>query len=124
MSESDFGASVTTAQRDYLVREMLFESDNTASIRTIYPNSEELVVPALFSASSAASTEATRLLTLYGSQRDFYTIRVKTQPYTLKLNDIVQIAFDRYNLTSGKKFRVITITEDAVSNEVELELWG
>ena len=124
MSESDFGSSVTTAQRDYLVREMLFESDNTASIRTTYPNSEELVIEALFSTSSAASTEATRLLTLYGSQRDFYTIRVKTQPYTLKLNDVVQIAFDRYNLASGKKFRVITITEDAASNEVELELWG
>lgn len=124
MSESDFGSSVTTAQRDYLVRDMLFESDNTASIRTIYPNSEELVIEALFAASSAASTEATRLLALYGSQRDFYKIRVKTQPYTLKLNDVVQIAFDRYNLTSGKKFRVITITEDAASNEVELELWG
>ena len=124
MSESDFGSSITTAQRDYLVRDMLFESDSTASIRTIYPNSEELVIEALFAASSAASTEATRLLALYGSQRDFYTIRVKTQPYTLKLNDVVQIAFDRYNLASGKKFRVITITEDAASNEVELELWG
>jgi len=49
---------------------------------------------------------------------------VKTQPYTLKLNDVVKITFSRYNLTGGKLFRVISIVEDAAVNEVELELWG
>jgi hypothetical protein len=49
---------------------------------------------------------------------------VKTQPYTLKLNDVVKITFNRYNLTSGKLFTVVSLIEDAAINEIELELWG
>lgn len=124
MDESQFGATITQAQRDYLVREGLFEIVEDATVQTAYPNSQELVVPALFAGSAAAATEATRLSQIYDEQREVYRIIVKTQPYTLKLNDVVQITFDRYNLTTGKNFRVISITEDAATNEVELELWG
>jgi len=124
LDESQFGASITQAQRDYLVRRGLFQIVEDASVQTAYPNSQELVIPALFADSAAASTEATRLSQIYDEQREVYRIVVKTQPYTLQLNDVVQITFDRYNLTTGKNFRVISITEDAATNEVELELWG
>jgi len=124
MSETDFHSSITTAQRDYLVREANVEIATDTNVQTPYPNSNPLIVPGLFAASSPASTEAARLLTVYKTQRDIYMIKVKTQPYTLKLNDVVKITFNRYNLTSGKLFRVITIVEDAAVNEVELELWG
>jgi len=124
MSESDFDASITTAQRDYLVRNANIEIATDTAVQTPYPNSTALIVNGLFAGSSAASTEATRLLNIYKAQRDFYRILVKTQPYTLKLNDVVKITFNRYNLDSGKLFRVISIVEDASNNEVELELWG
>ena len=124
MTETEFGASITSAQRDYLVREANVEIATDTNVQTPYPNSNPLIVPGLFAASSPASTEAARLLTVYKTQRDIYMIKVKTQPYTLKLNDVVKITFNRYNLTSGKLFRVITIVEDAAVNEVELELWG
>jgi hypothetical protein len=51
-------------------------------------------------------------------------VKLKTQPFTLELNDTVEITFARYNLTSGKKFRVIGLIEDAANNEIDLELWG
>ncbi len=124
MSESDFDASITSAQRDYLVREADVAIAEDTAIQTPYPNSTALIVDSLFAGSSAALTEATRLLNIYKTQRDFYRILVKTQPYTLKLNDVVKITFNRYNLSSGKLFRVISIVEDAANNEVELELWG
>jgi hypothetical protein len=124
MDESQFGASITQAQRDYLVRDGLYEVVEDASVQTAYPNSQELLIPSLFADSTPAATEATRLSQIYDEQREVYRILVKTQPYTLKLNDVVQISFDRYNLTNGKNFRVISITEDAATNEVELELWG
>ena len=106
------------------MREALFEVDTDSGVVTKYPNSQTLAIPALFAETSPASTEATRLLNLYKVQREIYRIRVKSLPYTLKLNDVVKITFSRYNLTSGKLFRVISITEDAAVNEVELELWG
>jgi hypothetical protein len=123
-SDSDLSSSVTAANRDFMVRGQLFETVTTSATLTAYPNSDEILVESLFAASSAASTEATRLNTLYGSQRDFYRIKVKTQPYTLKLNDVVKITFNRYNLTSGKLFTVVSLIEDAAINEIELELWG
>lgn len=124
MSESDFGASITDAQRDALVRDFSVVTATDAAILTPYPNSSALIVDTMLATSAAASTEASRLLTLYKTQRDFYKILVKTQPYTLKLNDVVKIIFNRYNLASGKLFRVISIVEDAANNQVELELWG
>jgi hypothetical protein len=124
MNESDFGASITTAQRDYLVREALSEIALDSAVSTSYPSSQTLAVQGLFAETGAAAAEATRLLNLYKVQREIYRIKVKVSPYTLKLNDVVKITFNRYNLTSGKLFRVISITEDAAVNEIELELWG
>jgi len=124
MSESDFDSAITDAQRDYLVRESNFAIATDTAVQTAYPNSKALIVDSALADSSDAAAEASRLLTIYKAQRDFYRILVKTQPYTLKLNDVVKITFNRYNLSSGKLFRVISINEDAANNEVELELWG
>jgi ribosomal protein S17 len=123
-SESEFHGSVSDAQREYLLRDSNVAIATDSAILTPYPNSNALIIPGLFAASATATTEASRLLTIYKTQRDFYKILVKTQPYTLKLNDVVKITFNRYNLSSGKLFRVISIVEDAANNEVELELWG
>ena len=112
------------ADRDFMLRESAQVEDNSAATAAIYPNAPVLEVDSRLVDSTAASTEASRLLTLYGTQRDVYRVRVKTQPFTLKLNDIVQITFARYDLTAGKKFSVISLSEDAAINEVELELWG
>lgn len=124
MTESDFGSGITTAQRDFLVREYKTSIAEDTNVLTPYPNSTALIVDSLFASTTDADTEASRLLTIYKTQRDVYRILVKTQPYTLKLNDVVKITFNRYNLSSGKLFRVIGIVEDAANNEVELELWG
>lgn len=112
------------ADRDFMLRESAQVEDSSASTAAIYPNAPVLEVDSRLVDSTAASSEVSRLLTLYGSQRDVYRVRVKTQPFTLKLNDIVKITFSRYSLDSGKDFRVISLSEDAAINEVELELWG
>lgn len=124
MSETDFSSSIADAKRDSLLREWSVATASDANVLTPYPNSSALIVNTFLVDPTAAATEASRLLTIYKTQRDFYKILVKTQPYTLKLNDVVKITFNRYNLASGKLFRVISIVEDAANNEVELELWG
>ena len=116
--------SVTQARRAFLVQEHRSEAATTASVQTAHPEAPVIEVDTLLVEASAAATEASRLQTLYGTERDFYRVKLKTQPFTLELNDTVQITFARYNLGSGKKFRVIGMTEDAALNEIELELWG
>lgn len=110
--------------RDFAIRESAQVEDSDAAVAAIYPNAAVLEVDTRLVDSADATTEAARLLTLYGTQRDVYRVRVKTQPFTLKLNNIVEITFSRYDLGAGKKFRVISLAEDAAINEVELELWG
>lgn len=119
------GNTITIANdRDYFLRGSATINAVAAGVQTKYPNSTILQVNTYIVSSVAASTEVARLATLYGTQRDVYRIRMKIQPFTLKINDVVKITFNRYDLTSGKLFRVVTISEDAAVNEVELEVWG
>lgn len=119
------GNTITIANnRDYLLRSSATINAVVSGLQTKYPNSTILQVNSYMVSSIAASSEVSRLATLYGTQRDVYRIRMKIQPFTLKINDVVKITFNRYDLTTGKLFRVVTISEDAAVNEVELEVWG
>jgi len=122
LDEDTLAASAT--DRDFLIRESAVATASSAGTLSVYPNSETLEIDSRLIDSSAASAEATRQIGLYGDQRDVYRIRVKTQPFTVKLNDLIRITFPRYDLSGGKLFRVISLFEDAAINEVELELWG
>ena len=68
--------------------------------------------------------EAKRKQTLYGVERDLFKIKVKTQPFMLELNDTIQIKLDRYGLDNGKNMRIVSLNEDALKNEVTMEVWG
>ncbi|OUW83689.1 MAG: hypothetical protein CBD78_00045 [Candidatus Thioglobus sp. TMED218] len=119
------GNTITIANnRDYLLRSSATINAVVSGLQTKYPNSTILQINSYMVSSIAASSEVSRLATLYGTQRDVYRIRMKIQPFTLKINDVVKITFNRYDLTTGKLFRVVTISEDAAVNEVELEVWG
>lgn len=122
LDEDTIGSSAD--DRDFVLRESAVETANLPSILTEYPNSETLEIDSRLVDATAASNEASRTLALYGDQRDVYRIRVKTQPFTIRLNDLIRVTFPRYDLTGGKLFRVISLFEDAAINEVELELWG
>jgi len=122
LDEDTIGGSAD--DRDFVLRESAVETVNSPSILTEYPNSETLEIDSRLIDATAASNEASRTLGLYGDQRDVYRIRVKTQPFTIRLNDLIRVTFPRYDLTGGKLFRVISLFEDAAINEVELELWG
>jgi ribosomal protein S17 len=56
--------------------------------------------------------------------RDVYTVKVKTQPLSRRLGEIVTISYSRYGLSSGKQFVIVGLVEDYVSSTVEMELWG
>lgn len=73
---------------------------------------------------AAAQTECDRLLTMFKTARDVYTVRVKSQPLSRKMGEIVQVVYSRYGLSTGKLFTIVGLTEDYVSSSVEMELWG
>ena len=123
-SSDRLSASTTDARRTFVENQFRTETSTDASVQTKHPEAPTLEVATLLTTAANAATEASRLQTLFGADRDFYKVKLKTQPFTLELNDTVEITFARYNLTSGKKFRVISLIEDAANNEIDLELWG
>ena len=122
--EFQLAAGAASATRDFTAREFRHVTTNDAAVLTKHLNATELKLNTLMDSSAAATTEAARLLVIYKADRDVYRVRLKVQPFTLHLNDVVQITFGRYGLTSGKKFLVVGLVEDADLNEIELELWG
>lgn len=123
-TSSTISTSTTAARRTFIENKYRNETNTAAGVQTIHPEAPTLAVTTLLTTAANAATEAARLQTLFGADRDFYKVKLKTQPFTLELNDTVEITFARYNLTSGKKFRVISLIEDAANNEIDLELWG
>ena len=112
------------SRRTFIENQYRTETNTASSVLTVHPEAPTSEVETLLTTAANAATEATRLQTLYGADRDFYKVKLKTQPFTLELNDTVEITFARYNLAGGKKFRVIGLIEDAANNEIDLELWG
>ena len=62
----------------------------------------------------------------FGVRREFYSVTVPltNENITIELNDVVELKLNRFNLTSGKLFRVIVQSIDCKSRKVTYGLWG
>ena len=74
--------------------------------------------------SANAVTEATRLQTLFGTQRYTYRVRAFVAPLQIKVGSVITIEDDRFGLSSGTKAVVTGIVEYLLDNKLELELWA
>lgn len=87
-------------------------------------------INSLMISSTEATLEARRRWRLYNNypggliQRDRFEVVLKTQPFQLQLNDVVQIISNRFNLDAGKFFKIVSFKESAFINEVTIEVWG
>jgi hypothetical protein len=76
---------------------------------------------------AGAAAEATRLLALYGTQRDVYEVTAHigdSALYEIDLCDTVCLQLPRFGMDGGRYFQVIGITLDVRTERVELTLWG
>lgn len=80
--------------------------------------------PTLLDEKADAQAIADTLLALHKESRELLYITVKTQPYILDVGDVVQVTSARFGLSAGKKFLVVGLRESALTNNVELSLWG
>jgi len=82
------------------------------------------MLPSTIVGSTNAVTEATRLQTLFGSQRYTYRVQAFVAPLQIKVGSIVTLNDDRFGLSSGTKAVVTGIVEYLLDNKLELELWA
>ena len=96
-----------------------------ASVKTTHLLAQDPpMLPSTIVGSTNAVTEATRLQTLFGSQRYTYRVQAFVAPLQIKVGSIVTLNDDRFGLSSGTKAVVTGIVEYLLDNKLELELWA
>ena len=81
------------------------------------------VLPSSITGSANATTEATRLLTLFKTQRYTYRVGAYVAPLQVTVGSCVTLQDDRFSLSAGSKCVVTGITEYLLDNKIEVELW-
>lgn len=114
--------SVSAESRQFAADEYRVVTREDMAILDVYPTSEELPRFDTFILNrSDAETLATRLMTHYGTRRQFFTVLVNTPPLTVDLNEIVQVDYPRFGLNDAY-LRVLRLEEDSARNETKMEL--
>jgi hypothetical protein len=117
-------AGAASTRRTFLQNEFRTIEHKSSTILARHLLARDDVAETLLDDAAFASTETQRLHALYASDREIYRVRLKVQPFSVELGDVVRLELNRYNLDAGKNFRVISIVEDPAINEVVVELWG
>lgn len=95
-----------------------------ASVKTTHLLAQDPdILPSSITGSSNASTEATRLLTLFKTQRYTYRVGAYVAPLQVTVGSCVTLKDDRFGLSAGSKCVVTGITEYLLDNKIEVELW-
>ncbi|MBT8123695.1 MAG: hypothetical protein KJO81_02595, partial [Gammaproteobacteria bacterium] len=71
---------------------------------------------------SQVDTLATNMLARDNKLRGIYSFSITRNLYKLFPGDVITLKHDRFNLSSGKKGRMISIVEDAASETTQLEV--
>ncbi len=117
-------SSVSDTDRAFYSQLARFSEASDSSIRTGHKLAQDKVTGGLFTDSDDADTEAVRVLSLHKTLRDFYEVGVVDSLFEFDLAQIVTLTHPRWDLTSGKKFIVVNISEIHELNETVLTLWG
>lgn len=98
-----------------------------ASIQTVHPLAEALTLDTVLLDATAAATEASRRLALYGVRRDRLEVEIYVEAETIAtliLGAVVQVVYPRFGYNSGKLFRIIGLQPDYRRRSLLLTLWG
>lgn len=119
--------SATDAQKSAIAQEYRSVVSEDATIKDQWLAAQTLERDTLLTADADASTEAARLLALYGVQHHVYLARgvqlTATQMDALDLNAVVSVEWPRFELDAGVLMRVIGIQADYIRNTADLTLW-
>lgn len=122
------GLAGSAAARQAFVSEAVRTSNaSDATIKNQWLLSDMLAVDTLLTAVADADAEAARLLALYKVRRDVFDIRVDLSFLTssgIWMLDVVAVDYPRYDLKTGRVFRVIGVAPNLSSNKVTLTIWG
>lgn len=131
LSDTDIAGVVKSSQQGlygFLMNEVRAVNSTDLTVKDIHPEATEIIRNTLLLSSADAQSEANRILTLYKTRRDVYRFIVRvdylSNIQSLQIGSIIELKVNRFGLNAGKKFVVLTVTNDFTSNRLELTVWG
>lgn len=124
MTPADLAAGASAATIDFYGAPARYVTAEDAARKATHLLAPDQTLQTLFDTHSDAKAEADRRLALYATGRRMWRMRAKTQPFSLDLGDEIRLTLPRLGLNGGKDFVVVTMREDGLVNEVEMEVWG
>lgn len=114
-----FRAYVALANRTALVTD--------PAIQAQYLMAVAITLDGVLNNLSDATNEATRQLNLQKVHRDIFDVPISLElfaAYPVGMLDVIELTCSRFNLSSGKMFRLIGIRIALVSSQIILTIWG
>ncbi|UUX51810.1 hypothetical protein NUH88_08925 [Nisaea acidiphila] len=124
LSEGESAASLGAGARTDLAEHFRYAETSDGAIRTRHRLARDLQQESLIATGADAAAEALRRLTLFGTARDLFRVRVKTRPYSLALGTTILLRYPRHGLDDGRNLVLVGLAEDSAYDEAELTLWG
>lgn len=117
-------AGIAAGMETYFTTEWREAVASNTAVLTAYPLSEAIIIESVFDDAADAAAEAARQLALFGVRRDYFNITLKVQPLGLENGQTISITHNRYGLSTGRALRVVDLSEDMDTFEVQLGAWG
>lgn len=124
LASSFLPGGINASQNSSLTDEFRYVISEDSAVKTVHLLAVDQEILTTLDDSTEAQAESDRLLAMFKVSRDVYTVKVKTQPLSRKLGEIIQLVHSRYGLSNGKLFTIVGLVEDYVSSTVEMEVWG
>lgn len=119
--------SMNEADKQYYSTDYRTVTQTDATVKTQWKMARTMTIDTLLTDSTAATSEATRLLNLYKVPRYFYDVPMSVarfQAKGFKLLDVIKVYNLRFGMGSGKLLRILGYRIDLSRNRVTLVLWG
>ncbi len=118
--------AVSDVRRGVLAQAFQEEISTDASVQTKHLLAGELILETLLQVAANAATEAARVQTLRGADRNRFefTVPLDSETVVLDLGDVITITHSRFGLSGGVDFRVITLGDNADDSTLLIGCWG
>lgn len=121
-SEENLAAGVSAANKQLFSNEWRFSEFENDEVKVRHILARDVTTFSLFDSSTDADTEVNRLQILYGVRRDIYRVTVQDIFNQVFAGDTITLKYPRFELSGGKDFVIIGMTER--QDSTILELWG
>lgn len=127
VQDTDLASGVALADRAAFSRPWLVESATAPSVQTAFALAQEIIIETGLTVDSDVAAMAARLGARYDSRQDLIEFPLPITPetgpevLTLDLGQVVRVLHDRFGLSAGRNFAIVTIDRNPQAGKLLIQ---